>query len=208
MNRIRGMAVAGMGLAVLALGVAGCRVEERKDGDGKNVKIETPFGGMQVKTNDQAVVDGIGLPVYPGAVPVKKEKDDDNASADVNMSFGAFQMRVKAMSYRTGDGPEKVEAFYRKGLQRFGDVVACRGNRVVGTPVRTAEGLTCADEKKTAMAADEPGDPESKGKLELKAGSEKHQHIVEIEPENGGTKFGVVALELPSKTFWGDDGDK
>jgi hypothetical protein len=41
--------------------------------------------------------------------------------------------------------------------------------------------------------------------LELKAGSAQHQHLVEIDPEGSGTKFGVVALELPGKMFSGDD---
>ena len=87
------------GTAVALL--AGCRVESDKHGDSDDVKIATPFGGMQVKTNDAVVVEGIGLPTYPGAQLVKKDKDD--GSADVNMSFGSFQLRVKAVSYRTGD---------------------------------------------------------------------------------------------------------
>ena len=37
------------------------------------MKIATPFGGMTVKTNDAAVMDGLGLPVYPGAELVKKK---------------------------------------------------------------------------------------------------------------------------------------
>ena len=44
-------------------------------------------------------------------------------------------------------------------------------------------------------------------KLELKAGSKKHQHIVGIEPDGSGTKFGLVALDLPGHFSIGD-GDK
>ena len=47
--------------------VAGCHVDEHKNGDSDNVKIETPFGGLQVRTNDAAVLADIGLPAYPGA---------------------------------------------------------------------------------------------------------------------------------------------
>ena len=62
------------------------------------------------------------------------------------MSFGGFQMRVTAMSYRTEDSPEKVEAFYRDGLRRFGDVIACRDKTAVGTHKRgRLQGLTCDD---------------------------------------------------------------
>ncbi len=186
--RVAGVVAAGLAVALLA----GCRVQSDKHGDSDDVKIATPFGGMQVKTNDAVVVEGIGLPTYPGAQLVKKDKDD--GAADVNMSFGSFQLRVKAVSYRTGDSPEKVETFYRAGLKRFGDVIACRDNRVVGTPARTQEGLTCDNNSGNHYSVDNK--PE-KGALELKAGSQQHQHIVEIDAEGGGTKIGLVALDLP-----------
>ena len=156
---------------------------------------------MQVKTNDAVAVEGLGLPTYPGAQLVKKDKD--NGAADVDMQFGSFQLRVKAVSYQTGDSPEKVEAFYRTGLKRFGDVIACRENRAVGTPVRTLEGLTCDNDKENNYTVD---NHLGKGELELKAGSQQHQHIVEIEAQGGGTKIGLVALDLPGKTS-SDDGD-
>ena len=46
--RVAGVAAAGLAVALLA----GCRVESDKHGDSDDVKISTPFGGMQVKTND------------------------------------------------------------------------------------------------------------------------------------------------------------
>jgi hypothetical protein len=186
--RVAGVVAAGVAAALLA----GCRVQSDKHGDSDNVKISTPFGGMQVKTNDAVVVEDLGLPAYPGAQLVKKDKDD--GSADVNMNFGGFQLRVKAVSYQTGDSPEKVEAFYRAGLKRFGDVIACRNNRVVGMPARTQEGLTCDNNNGNHYSVD---DKPEKGALELKAGSQQHQHIVEIDAEGGGTKIGLVALDLP-----------
>ena len=194
-----------MGLAAALL--AGCEVDTHKDGDSKDVKIATPFGGMRVKTNDTVVLEDIGLPAYPGAVAVKKDSDKDTSSADVNMSFGSFQLRVKAASYRTDDSPAKVEKFYRDGLKRFGDVIACRDDRAVGTPEHTAEGLTCDNQKEGHITVD---DHPSKDKLELKAGSKQHQHIVAIDAEGGGTKFGLVALDLPGKIFTdgGDDENK
>ena len=38
--------------------MSGCRIESDKKNGNDNVKIATPFGGMTVKTNDAAVVDG------------------------------------------------------------------------------------------------------------------------------------------------------
>ena len=133
-------AAVAMMIAATAL-MSGCRIESDKHGDNDNVKIATPFGGMSVKTNDAAVVEGLGLQVYPGAELVKKDKN--NGAADVNMSFGSFQLRVKAASYRTTDSPDQVTTFYRKALGRFGDVIQCQNNKPVGSPTQTTEGLTC-----------------------------------------------------------------
>jgi hypothetical protein len=188
-------------VALLAAMLTGCEVDTHKHGGGDDVKIATPFGGMRVKTNDAVVLEDIGLPAYPGAVAVKEDKD--NSSADVNMSFGSFQLRVKAASYRTPDSPLKVETFYRDGLKRYGDVIECRDDRAVGAPTHTLEGLTCDAHTEGRVPVD---DHPSKDKLELKAGSKQHQHIVAIEPETGGTKFGLVALDLPGKIF-SDNGD-
>lgn len=180
---------------------SGCRVETDKHGDSNKVKIATPFGGMEVKTNDAVVVEGIGLPTYPGAELVRKDKD--NGAADVNLSFGNFQLRVKAASYRTTDSADKVAAFYRKALGRYGDVIECENDRSVGNPTRTAEGLTCEKEKDKHVNVDD----EVAGKKQLKAGSRQHQHIVAVEPEGSGTKFGMVALDLPGHISIGDDDD-
>lgn len=188
-------------LAIVAtVMTSGCRVESNKQGGNDNVKIATPFGGMQVKTNDTTVLEGMGLPAYPGAVLVKKDKD--HGSADVNMSFGSFRLRVKAASYQTPDSPDTVEAFYRKALQRYGDVIKCSNDKPVGEPTRTREGLTCSDNNKHIEI-----DDDMSKKMELKAGSRQHQHIVAINPEGTGTKLGLVALDLPGH-FTGNDENK
>lgn len=180
--------------------VSGCRVESSKQGGNDNVRIATPFGGMQVKTNDAKVLQGMGLPAYPGATLVKK--DNDHGAADVNMNFGSFHLRVKAASYQTPDSPDKVEAFYRKALGAYGDVIKCANDRPVGEPTQTAEGLTCDNDKKHVQI-----DDDMSRKLELKAGSKLHQHIVAIDPNGTGTKLGLVALDLPGH-FSSDERDK
>ena len=179
--------------------MSGCRIESDKKNGNDNVKIATPFGGMTVKTNDDAA-EGLGLPVYPGAELVKKDKN--NGAADVNMSFGSFQLRVKAASYRTTDSPDQVTTFYRKALGRFGDVIQCQNNKPVGSPTQTTEGLTCEGGDKNHVSVSD----DMSGKLEMKAGSKQHQHIVAIDPEGSGTKFGLVALDLPGHLS-ADDGD-
>jgi hypothetical protein len=176
-------------------------VEDHKDGNHEDVKIATPFGGMSVKTNDAAVQAGVGLSVYPGATLVKKlhkDKDGDehdDGAADVNLSFGSFHLGVKALSYSTSDAPDKVVAFYRKDMARYGQVIFCQGKHAVGTPTETQDGLTCSEDNKKVKVQGVSDDDGSYG--ELKAGSKLHQHIVSIDQQGSGTKFGLVALDLP-----------
>jgi hypothetical protein len=195
------MLAAAIGVSMM---LSGCRVENDKHGDSDNVKIATPFGGMSVKTNEAAGVDAIGLPIYPGAVMVKK-KDKNDGAADINLSFGSFSLKVKAASYTTPDSPDLVAAFYRKALGRYGDVIECQNDKAVSSQTRTAEGLTCADDQRNHIKVDN----DMSGKMELKAGSKQHQHIVGIDPDGSGTKIGMVALDLPGHLSGdGDDSTK
>jgi hypothetical protein len=189
-------------LAIALILAAGCRVETHGKGEGTdNVKIAAPFGGMSVKTDD-SVAQSTGLPTYPGATIVKKDKD--TGTADINLAIGGFQFRVKAVSYRTADSPEQVATFYRKALGHFGDVIQCVHNAPVGTPTRTSEGLTCDDDSRKKINISD----DSTNHIQLKAGSKSHQHLVEIGPEGSGTKFGLVELDLPSHVVLGNDNDK
>lgn len=198
MERVMAAALVMAGTMGVVL-LSGCQVDTKKNGNGDDVKIATPFGGLSVKTDDAGVMQAIGLPGYPGAELVKK-KEKDSGSADINMSFGRFQLKVKAASFRTPDSPETVKAFYLKGLSKYGTVIQCSNNKPVGTPTQTPEGLTCDNEKDNHITVSES----ASGKVELKAGSKQHQHIVGIDPEGTGTKFGLVALDLPGHISFGD----
>ena len=198
-----GSAALGIGLAA-SLGIAGCSVHVDKGADGKDkkVQIDTPFGGVHVNTDQTSAAD-LGLPVYPGAQPVTD--DDKHKSADVHLGFGEWQLRVKAVSYGTNDSQDKVAAFYKKALTRFGDVITCNGNTPVGTPTVTHEGLSCQDDgnKNGQVKLD---DNDFRQDFQLKAGSKRHQHIVGFEDSKGGkTRFALVALDLPGN-MGNDDG--
>jgi hypothetical protein len=189
---------------VVCLFATGCHVTEHNDGDKENVEIGTPFGSMHVKTNNGTDTSAIGITAYPGAVPVKQDDDKDTNTADVDMSFGSFHLGVKAASFQTPDQPDKVVAFYRKDLAHFGDVIECQDNKPVGLPTRTSQGLSCDSKGQSHVHLDSSkngvfiGSGSSGSNLELRVGSEQHQHIVGVEQKNGGTKIGLVSLDLPS----------
>jgi hypothetical protein len=173
---------------------AGCHVQVEKGANGKekNVKIDTPIGGLHVRSDDTSAAD-VGLPVYPGAKIVSDNQGDK--SADVHMGFGDFQLRVKVVNYETTDSQDKVLAYYQKALGRFGDVIRCQGNQPVGTPTVTQEGLTCSEDHGNAHVQISNRDLSSG--LTLRAGSRHHEHILGVENSSSGTRFALIELELP-----------
>jgi hypothetical protein len=183
-------------LAVVLSGAAGCKVQVDKssNGEGDNVKIATPFGGISVN-KDQTSAAELGLPAYPGSA--LETSGDGNRSAKVDLGFGSWKLRVKMAHYSTADNREEVLSFYRKALSEYGGVIECSGDKPVGTPVTTGEGLSCnsdhADHDHGSLHSNY-----NSGDLELKAGSPRHQHIVVL---RGGstspTHFSLIALDLP-----------
>ncbi|MGA2476609.1 MAG: hypothetical protein ABSF73_08320 [Terriglobia bacterium] len=85
------------------------QVAER-GGRGKEVSINTPVGSIEV--HHDVNQDSLGLPIYPGATPVK-----DKDSAAVNLGFGGeASVQVLAAKFETSDSLERVKAFYKEHL--------------------------------------------------------------------------------------------
>jgi hypothetical protein len=190
---------------VLLFAVSGCSVNEHKNGDAENVHLHTPIGGLDVRTNSAAGID-VGLPVYPGAVETGAHGKYSGA-ADIHMSFGKWQLHVKAVEYQSNDPEFKVVAFYKKAMASYGDVLTCKDKAAVGQPVATSQGLTCANDHEYDVSMDVEssknhvniGTPKISGDIKLLAGSPENQHIIEFTPTSTGTKFSVVAVQLPHK---------
>ena len=203
MNSLRKQVLSASGLlavAVLLAGATGCRVhvDKGENGKEKDVQVDTPFGGVHVNT-DQTTATDLGLPAYPGAQLVRG--NDNDKSADVHLGFGEWELRVKAVNYSTSDSQDKVEDFYKKALGRYGDVIICQKDSAVGKPTATSEGLTCDDHGKKGERIQIGESKRDSQGLQLKAGSERHQHIVGFEsPVNGQTRFSMVAIDLPKNS--------
>jgi hypothetical protein len=175
-------------LAATSIIITGCHVEQKGHGDADNVKVTTPFGDMHAKTNDPSVLQGLGLPIYPGAQ--FQESGKSNGSADVDLNFGLFSVRVKSAAFKSPDSPEDLIAFYRKALTRYGDVIECQNGQPISPLTHTTEGLTCNDSKKDPTSDDAQ-------KVKLMAGSKQHQHVVIIGPDGSASKMQIVAMDLP-----------
>ena len=66
----------------------------------------------------------VGLPIYPGA---RRHIDDANDSSALNMGFwgGSTGFKLFVLKMESADAPEKVAAFYRKALAKYGTVLDC-----------------------------------------------------------------------------------
>ena len=190
-------------LSVLLFVFSGCSVQEHKNGDAENLRLHTPIGGVDVRTNDVHSAD-FGLPVYPGAVE-SGHQGDDSGSADIHMSFGKWRLHIKAIGYQSKDPEDKLVAFYKNAMAQYGDVLTCKDKVALGQPTRTSQGLTCANDHEYDLNVDTSkkhlriSTPEISGAIKLLAGSPEDQHIVEFSPTSDGTKFSMVTIQLPHK---------
>jgi len=166
-----------------------CSVKvDDKDKENAKVDIQTPIANLKVDTSGQAVDNGI--PVYPGAKPREEDNGKDKHRANVNIAGPNFGVKVIAAEYVTPDSPEKVKVFYLDKLEKFGDVLECKGHSEHDSRGRIGD--NDGDQKLTC--ADSHGDG-----WELKVGTRNNQHIVAIEPDGSGTRFGTVLVQIHGK---------
>jgi hypothetical protein len=176
---------------ILWLTVLACSVNVKDhDANGNDkVDITTPIGGIHV--NEDVDVRDTGLTVYPGARK-KPKTGNDEKGANVNISTSFFAVRVAAIEFESDDPPSKVIAFYQDQLKKYGSVVECH------TTSHGDDLNVKAGDKDAHLPVACKGD--NKGNVvELKVGTEDHQHMVSIEPQDKGTDFALVFIETRGK---------
>lgn len=141
-----------------------------------------------IDITDDVAAEKTGLRVYPGAIPVLKKKGDSE-SANIQFAFGEYGLKIIVAKLRSTDAPDKVAAFYRAELARFGDVLDC-GSAEVAAPPRTK------DKKSKVLNCD--GDKPRKSGMLYKAGRRDDQHVVEIKSVADGSEFSLVHVNVRS----------
>lgn len=124
----------------------------------------------------------VGLPIYPGARLARKDSDGD-PTAQIALWGGSSGFKLVIVKLESGDSPDKVAAFYRAALGKYGKVLDCTGANPGDHEQhgKKSNELTCDGQH------DESG-------IVLKAGTEDKQHIVGIEQKAGTTKVHLVYL--------------
>jgi hypothetical protein len=183
-----GMLVLGVAVALLLLAACSINVKKEKNGEDKQVDINTPMGGIHV-SKDVSPED-VGIAIYPGARLKQKDFNGENKSANVNISGFGYGLKVVALEYESDDSPAKVVDYYKDQLKKYGDVLVCHTShldvnadikdRNPGSHELTCEGTTGVN-------------------VELKVGTKENQHIVAVEPEGKGSSFSLVYVRTHGK---------
>jgi hypothetical protein len=161
-----------------------CNVDVRRHEAGKkaDVDITTPVGDVSVRTNVESP--DTGLAVYPGARPLRDEKEPESAA--VNVGNATFGVRVTAAKFESSDAQEQIIDFYRSQLQSYGEVTECRGD----VDFRNRGGV------RRPVCRERPFERN----LQLVAGPEEQQHIVSVKPRGTGTEFALVYVQTRGKS--------
>jgi hypothetical protein len=147
-------------------------------GETHKIVVETDSGRYGVGA-EKLGPKRLGVEIYPGATVDKSE----NASSDASLSieWGKKAQRLYLQVYVTSDSADKVLAFYRKQLSKYGPVTECRDGKPLAGAVQSQ--LRCDSDDKDDKSS------------ELKAGTRKKEHMIGVTPTVGGTRFEVVYLD-------------
>jgi hypothetical protein len=137
--------------------------------------------GVGLIISGEANAEDVGLPIYAGSKP-HKDSSNDSEAARLGLWGAGSGFKLAVVKMETSDSPEKVAAFYKRVLAKYGKVLDCSNPPPEADASKSDNILTCGDDK-----------PEKGGML-FKSGTKEKQHIVGIQPNGQGTIYELVAL--------------
>ena len=166
----------------------------------ESARLSTPkhfSAGIDVRT--QPRVEETGLPLYPGAIVEQSERDEkgrEEITDGVNFDlwFGGFGLKLVVLKLKTDDSAEKVSAFYRNALTKYGEILDCSDNSTKAT--RRSE-RRAASNKTDKLTCDDLHTSKAKhGEGEFyKSGVKQKQYGVAIQSKGDGASFQLLHFE-------------
>jgi hypothetical protein len=201
------IATAAVLAALVVLPACSINVKDKNKEGQSSLDIKSPIGDLHV--DEQPDIRDAGLTVYPGARPAPKENGEDKKSANVNLSFPGFALKVVAAEFASDDPSDKVLAYYNKELQKYGKPIQCHGNWNGGhvnykgnddssRPVSCGNDGSVANNLRNNLENNLRNNLENNLRnnlgdaVELKVGTEGNQHVVAIKPDGKGSRFALV----------------
>ena len=143
-------------------------------------------GGLDIHADADAA--DVGLPAYPGAI-----KKSDRSGDPTGFSFGvwgeSFGVKIAVVSYRSVDSVDKVAAFYRDALAKYGPVLDCSHPQ---PKPRARPDDDKSDKDEPVTCDNETVDPG--GRL-YRVGTKHLQRAFKAAPWHDGVTFELVRVE-------------
>jgi len=148
-------------------------VAQQSNPPDKPLDVKSSIGDLHLGKDADA--HAAGLPAYPGARSRHEENNDPLNFALLTENLG---LKLVVAKYESDDAPAKVIAFYRDKLKKYGKVLECHSEN--------HGSLELHDTKDSSDNKELKCDENSGPVVELKAGAESDQHVIAIEPGEGG----------------------
>jgi hypothetical protein len=188
--------VALFAIAVLFLAVAASRPVHAQTQPDQNKSGQSSDGNFSAGINlgKDASAKDVGLPLYPGSRR-RKDSSDDSSALNMGLWGGSSGFKMALLKMESTDGPEKIAAFYRKALAKYGKVLTCGASGRASDAPANSDSQNSKDTSNSSQQLDCNNDKPDKGGLELKAGTKENQHIVGITTEGNLTTFTLIYIE-------------
>jgi hypothetical protein len=180
-----GFAMAGILVASALLAPIAAYAQDKQD------KKDDDSFSAGVNLSAKADAKDVGVPIYPGSRP-HKDNSDDSSAGKFGLWGGSIGFKMALLKMETGASPDKVAAFYKKALAKYGKVLDC-----TNAPALT-DAQKDANEKSNTLACDDDHAPA--GGFVFKAGTHDEQRLVSIEPltSAAGTNYSIVYVATKS----------
>lgn len=179
----------GIALAVVLSVLQAWPVAAQDSDKSGNFDVKSSVGDLHVGKDADAKK--AGLPLYPGARP---QRDEDNDPLNLGVFTESFGLKLIVAKYESEDPAEKILAFYRDKMKKYGKVLECHNRGDNG-------GFHSDNDQEGNQPLKCEGD-NSGPVQELKVGTEGNAHIVSIESRDSGkgTTFAIVYLHRRGKS--------
>ena len=145
-------------------------------------------GGLDIHADADAA--DVGLPAYPGAIR-KTDPSGDPTAFSFGLWGASFGIQLAVVTYRSVEGVDKVAAFYRDALAKYGTVLDCSTNRK-SDDLSHRRRDDKADKDRPVTCENDTVD--AGGRL-YKVGTNRAQRVFKATPWHDGTTFELIDIE-------------
>jgi len=193
-SSVQGSILATIFVTAIAASSFAAQPQEPSGSQDKHIDIQSSAGDLHA--GNDADARKAGLPLYPGA---RLRHDEENSSAaNLSLFTDAFGVKLVIAKYDSDDAPVKIIDFYRDKLKKYGKVIECHTREHGGAHADIND-----DDKEQSKELKCEGD--NTGPVtELKVGTENHQHVVAIEPNQTGKGANFALVYVYTRGKQGD----